>query len=302
MRDVLKIAAFFPALLILPSPSSAQDACQAVRELPRATIGRLYLVEEGGNTRMLAAKNNVADREAIPTLQLAYVLPAQRDAHSGAITIKIARRIESNERQKTKLATIRLVRSAYERICGVRDVRDILFFWFPVRLAVDANVPVSEYIYYHKTTSDFRQTTLYDFHLDYKDRSGVCVGTDDRGNGNRQQFLYGDDKSQDNSLVLANLEGAFVAAAQAALPGAVGSALKTIKPSQKLGLLRDEYIKFHKLETQLYLYQPDTQCISLALPGVERAEKITVELSDLEQREPDKRHAKPQTWTFKAHK
>jgi hypothetical protein len=297
MREIAKLIILPAALWLTIQPVSAQDACETLRSA-RQTIPRgLYLIGDDQRPQALKSATIIPAELGATAIELAYKMPNRRHPRAGAVVVKIARHTDSNE--ETLPTDVRIVRAAYSRVCGVRDIRDF-FFWNPERLPIDARVPLAEYIYYHKTSSDFDQIELHDFHLNYRDIKGVCTATDDTANGNRQQFLYGgqEDQVADNGLILEKLQDGLATAAQAAIPGSK-EILEKLHLDRKLRSIIEKYRKLGQLETALYPYQVGTDCIAFSIDRGPHGNKTSVTLNDLERRDKHGRHLRiEQTWTF----
>jgi hypothetical protein len=206
-------------------------------------------------------------------------------------------------------STIHIVRKTFPYMCSFRDAGDVITWWTGSIPPVEDDVEIKEYIYYHKTRLDFRATRLYAFHINYKDRDGVCVATDDKANGNRQQFLF-EDRTPDHSLVASNFRRG-VAAATTAVAGTlgevgeiVGKFADVVGGEDRLEAIAETYRSHGKLETHMYSYTiPNSHCISFTVRHVSPEQRLKIVLNDLEQRGRDgKRPAaanRTETpWTF----
>jgi hypothetical protein len=182
-------------------------------------------------------------------------------------------------------ARIRITRPAFTSDCRGRYVTDYnLFANELIRAEVNTEVGIAEYIYYHKTRSDIGQEAIYGFHLDYRDYKGTCIKTDDKKNGNRQQFLFGNDRQPDNSLVLANIQQNVTAVVQAL--GAEQYVKKLWKSRSSLHDLVTNYLRNGQMETHLYPYElASYRCISFPVNAIYPGDTVTVTLNDLEQRD-----------------
>jgi hypothetical protein len=98
--------------------------------------------------------------------------------------LKTARLVQKGEAPSQ---SIRIARDPYVQPCGV-------FRWVQSRISnnsIDASVSVTRYLGYHKYS--LPDDELFRFHLNYRDASRRCSSTDDKANGNIEQFLYGGD-------------------------------------------------------------------------------------------------------------
>jgi hypothetical protein len=217
-------------------------------------------------------------------LQLSYIVPARHTAdEAGALVVKIARTGTPGSVDNT-IANfhIRLYRPEVTTTCKGRYAWDYLS-WSGnlVRPQVDSTVYAADYLYYHKTTSDAGQSTIYGFHFDYRDRAGQCVATDDKKNGNREQFLF-EDRERDNSLVVANIKRNLSAVAEAF---AAPEFIKEVLQDKRLAEAFAKYQAYTQLETQLYPYKyPDAACVAFTVQNVQKGETLLVTLNNLEQR------------------
>jgi hypothetical protein len=73
--------------------------------------------------------------------------------------------------------------------CGNAILTYLSYKAFPIDFEKGRpSVSVREYVTYHATSTD-TPPILNKFHFKYTNSQGECVRTDDKGNGNRQQFL-----------------------------------------------------------------------------------------------------------------
>jgi hypothetical protein len=217
-------------------------------------------------------------------LQLAYIVPTKHnDGETGALVVKITRTNPANSTTPDlSNFRIKLFRPAITTTCKGRYFTDYIHGSGDLyRPEVNDSVYVADYIYYHKTQSDAGQSTIYGFHFDYRDRAGRCVSTDDKRNGNRQQFLY-DDRERDNSLVIANIKENLGTVANAfAAPDYLQEMLK----DKRLAALFHGYLQYGQLETQLYQYKyPDNACVAITVRSLQKDDTIRLTLNNIEQR------------------
>src|SRR5262249_15326604 len=215
----------------------------------------LYLMNNRGLSTALPEGKAVRLNQSHQNVQLVYfVQGSARASHAGMVVIKIYRPVRVEAGGPATEDTVRIRRNAYPYVCGRRDV----YGWFHAGQALlDEQVPVREYIYYHKTTSDVSEA-LTRFHVNYRDDSGLCTATDDRSNGNRQQFLYGRDRKPENLIAGAfgrGFSGAVAAATETSqlkpFRGAIKRFARQLPNEERLTALVASYARFGKKETQL---------------------------------------------------
>ena len=276
--------------------------------VPTARAG-LYLNESNASSIELPRQAKISVGAFPRDLYLNYKMPGSvSPAHAGVVAVKISQSPNPSDAQ----ATVRVKRDGYPYVCGTRDVIDAVNFYnFLGRVypAVDEEVPVDQYIFYHKTTSDFRQLALYNFHVHYRDRNGSCVRTDDKGNGNRVQFLYGE-RTQENRLIARQLyESGQAAAADYAASMAKNTPAgeyaraqaeefkKRIKNNAEISVLSERYRRLGKLETQIHHYSDNQACIPIQISEARVGQAVTITINDLEQRNSRGRRVE-ETWSL----
>ncbi len=230
------------------------------------------------------------------TLTLAYVIPnASSPPRPGILAVKIGREnLNSGSQSRGGANTVHIKRGPYEYVCGFGNIRAVYYAGFGGTWApVDDHVSLSDYIYYHKTTSDYTQKTLANFHLNYKDLQGICTRTDDKRNGNREQFLHGSDRERDNRIVWARVASGAAVAAKTLAKGApapfadwFGSVADTAQQTaNQYSAVTAIDLKYGQLETQIVPYSTATSsCVGLQILDVQSGQRITIAINDLEQR------------------
>lgn len=249
--------------------------------------GQLYLWAKASSDPQVPARWMRAP-ETIPgnaTLNFAYLIPGGRQPRSGAVIVKVARSSSQPPTPESAVnLRVSLSRAAVPTTCYGRYASDHVVRWFRdvVRLQVQTSVPVADYIYYHKTDSDAGQPDLHRFHFEYRDTAGRCKSTDDKDNGNRQQFLFEKNPQRDNSLVLANIKNNLARVAEAfGAPDYVGHGLRDKGTENSL----KRYQKYSNLETRLYEYKhPGSACVAFSLADALKGEDIVLTFNDLEYR------------------
>jgi len=263
---------------------------------PSARAG-LYLNDGSTASGGLPSYAKISVASPFRDLHLTYKMPPDElRAPAGIVAVKISQVPNPSDSP----AMVRIRRDSYPYVCGTRDALDVINFynWLQrVSPPVDQLIPVEDYIYYHKTTSDFRQVALYNFHVHYKNRAGSCVRTDDKSNGNREQFLYGE-RTLDNRLIAQHVsEGVGVAIASAAAGKLKGTPAeeyseaqadkikKAIKNNAEISTLSGRYMKLGKLETQIHSYSDNHGCIPIEISEAQSGQEVTISINDLERRD-----------------
>jgi hypothetical protein len=253
-------------------------------------------------------------------LSLVYLIPnAGSPLRPGILVVKIARENLSSP-SRGGASTVHIERGAYPYVCGVPNIKaagyllgQYLGFSYSF-MPVDDDVSLRDYITYHKTTTDYTQRVLYNFHVNYRDFQGICTRTDDKSNGNREQFLHGSDRELNNRIVWARvISGATAAAAQAAesLPYSEYWAVPAARRAQEAAKTYEESSqvmpvdsKYARLETQIHPYSTaSSSCVPFEISNVQSGERITVTLNDLEHHESQGRRPRQrveETWIFTA--
>jgi hypothetical protein len=278
-------------------PAVAQnDNCT----VPVARAG-LYLDEGGAPPSKLPRQAKIEVGAFPRDLHLDYKMPAGASPpHAGIVAVKISRTPNPSNAN----ATVRIRRDPYPYVCGTRDVVDVFNFGNflgRVYATVDNEVPVADYIFYHKTTSDFRQVALYNFHVYYRDRNGSCVRTDDKKNGNREQFLY-DERKRENQLIAQQLYESAALAAKAIAKGTPGErytqdVANKIEGSSEIHALSAKYASLGRLETQIHSYSDNHGCIPIEISEARSGQSVTITVNDLERRDWHGRRLEG-TWTL----
>jgi hypothetical protein len=288
---------------VAAAPAFGQSSCGGSRG--NVAGPALYLMNRGALSAPLPRSVTLNLGQLQQGLQLSYsVQSPARSAHAGMLVIKIYRPVRIEAGGVTTEDTIRVRRKAYPYVCGRRD----LYGWFHVGQGlVDEQVPVRDYIYYHKTTSDVSQT-LTGFHVNYRDDSGVCTATDDRSNGNRQQFLYGRDRRPEN--LIAGVFGRGLSSGVAAATegpafrpfrGTVERIARRLPNEERLTALVTSYARFGKKETQLHPYNTaNARCVQFDVPDPQHGQIIVVQVNDLEERQNGGSRARiERAWRFR---
>ncbi|HUD85541.1 MAG TPA: hypothetical protein VMR17_03760 [Xanthobacteraceae bacterium] len=300
------------ALIIatLTAGARAQDACSLAAS-SNLQPGNLYLVSSGNGQPAFHSYDlkPISVTGADQILQFAYIVPdGGVSPRTGILVVKLTQK-DRNFSQRPLPSTIHLVRKTFPYVCGFRDVGDLSAWWTGFILPIEDDVDIREYIYYHKTRSDFGASRLYAFHINYKDRDGVCVATDDKSNGNRQQFLF-EDRASDNSLVASNFRRGLAGGAEA-VAGTLGEAgevvgkvAEAVAGEDRLEAIAKTYQAYGQLETQMYSYAiPNSPCVSFSVQHVSPGQTLKVTLNDLEQRQRDGKRPSAtarmdKSWTF----
>jgi|GraSoi2013_115cm_1033766.scaffolds.fasta_scaffold18261_2 hypothetical protein len=271
-----------------PRAFGQTNGCGDLQE--KGVPGRIYVqttasgFQDPTTSRWKPLSSTLQTNDGVQEIQLGYLVPAtQGSGETGSLIIKIARQnMSKSDEQAAPSSHIRLFRRSFTTTCKGRYFSD----WFGslVRPEVSADVSITDYIYYHKTDADSGQPEIYDFHVDYRDKNGNCVSTDDKRNGNRQQFLF-TNRTREEGLVLANIKANLdlVATAYSA-PGYVSKVLAD--KDNRVRELVTGYLKYSKLETQLHQYKiPDAACVLFSIQNPEPGENISIRLNNLEQRD-----------------
>jgi hypothetical protein len=284
-RSGLAISAL-TSIAFLGPPALAQSFdCGDLRNTGRP--GQLYMVSAAAQNspRWVPLPSAVTSSGGYERLTLAYIVPVASRGQTGSLLVKIARQSSvSQSEQAASNLRIRLTRRAVTTTCKGRYASDYVKGLFDdlIRPDVQTDVGVADYIYYHKTDSDSGQTEIYGFHYEYRDKAGRCISTDDKRNGNRQQFLYVG-RERDNSLVVANVKDNLGLVARAI--GAPDYLEKLLEDKRARELLTG-YLKYRKLETQLHHYKhPESTCVAFPVADIEKGEMISLSLNNLEQRD-----------------
>ncbi len=295
----------------------AQNGCNP---LPNGATNPGALQFAAASAPLPSHNVRLAIGQAPRPLSLVYLIPnAGSPPRPGILVVKIARE-NLNSLSRGGASTVHIERGAYQYVCGAPNIKAAGYFvgqylgFSYSFMPVNDDVSLRDYITYHKTTTDYTQRALYNFHVNYRDFQGVCTRTDDKSNGNRQQFLHGSDRELNNRIVWARvIQGAVAAAAKAApslpyseywaVPAATRAeeAAKTYEESSEvIGIDK----KFARLETQIHSYSTaNSSCVPFEISNVQSGERITVTLNDLEQRESHGRRPRQrfeETWVFTA--
>jgi hypothetical protein len=291
MRRVTIRSFLVAGVWLIPSLSLAQEnSCASLLATRGVLPGPLYYLGANGlgTTKWywLQPGQKLRVGNGTPSVQFASIVPGHAGSKgTGMMLVKIT---HVNSSAQNASARIRVVRPAFETDCKGRYLTDY-FYVFSSQLnrpEVSSDVDIADYIYYHKTRSDIGQETLYGFHVDYRDYRGFCIKTDDKRNGNRQQFLFEDDRRQDNSLVLANIRENVTAVARPLGAEQYVNKLFPRKSGRSLHDLVAAYLKNSRIETHLYPYDlASSRCISFVIDSIYPEDVVTIRLNDLEQRD-----------------
>jgi hypothetical protein len=286
MRAFRLVALSVALVPVLGAPSGSAQSVDCRNLQTTGIPGRVYILarseaqQSGAISKWVPLPQIVQIGDSHQDIQLAYLLPSTKGANdSGSLIIKIAR--QSSIRQTEQGASnlrVRLLRPAFTSTCKGRSVWDYL--GGTVGPPVSFDVGVADYIYYHKTDVD-GSMDIYRFHVDYRDKNGNCISTDDKKNGNRQQFLFGN-RIRDQGLIVANIKNNLGLVARAyGAPEYVSDALKDTRTRE----LMTEYLNYSRLETQLHQYKTvESTCVPFIVGSPEKGESVSVRLNDLEQR------------------
>jgi hypothetical protein len=231
--------AFAAALcsLLISSDAMADDLCRAaLASLGRAASPNIYVPTDPG---------------------LSHWRPG---SHAGAVTIKITRAVVTGE---APAATLNLRRRDDIQQCGIDFATRAIWYVVPSSYGAGVPIGVDDYVRYHRARTP--NAVLERFHIRYVGRGQACIASNDPTNGNREQFLYGDDRLPVNPLE--------------AVAGRAGLSSTTLADTS-IGFLRNAAFA----ETQIAVYPAADGCASFefrpAGPG-----SYKLRLNDLEQRD-----------------
>ena len=172
-------------LLLSVSPAFSDGSCDGLFATGSVTDHPALFAYRGpANGQNLTPHwTELRSGERVPTWSgLTFALAAKASGKPQMLVLKM----KWTQTGAADTSAIHLVRELYSSPCN-----KILWLFPFLKGATDANVGINRYVAYHqllkKVDPDFIQ-----FHVRYEDGDGKCVQTDDDGNGNIEQFLFGD--------------------------------------------------------------------------------------------------------------
>ncbi|MGP0090851.1 MAG: hypothetical protein ACLPKB_12965 [Xanthobacteraceae bacterium] len=171
--------------LLISTAAIADDFCRAaLASLGAAAPPNVYVPTDPGLSHWRALKQT--ESVAADVMPMVYLRPG---SHAGAVTVKITKTALTGE---APAATVNLRRRDDIQQCGIDSATRFFWFWLPSSYADGVQVGVDEYVRYHRTRTP--NARLERFHIRYVGRGQACIATNDPSNGNREQFLYGEDR------------------------------------------------------------------------------------------------------------
>jgi hypothetical protein len=241
------------------SAAFADDVCRAVlADIGNVARPGVYLPTDmtQQHWRPLQATDSIVGGQ----VPIAYFRPG---THSGAIVVKVTRKLENGE-SPTQFVTIRRHDDIAQ--CDIGHVTEFIWWLFPKSYENGVSVTADDYLKYHRDR--VANADLERFHIKYVGLGNVCLASNDPSNGNRAQFLFGKNRISSNPLV-STLERA--GGTDSAVAGVIAGA--------------------GTAETILAVYAADDGCASFYFRSSGKGTYI-FRINDLEQRESDQTRPK----------
>jgi len=199
-------------LMTWPWAAAADEVCDAVaakyRSAPRPGI------YASTPTKPDWHPFSNSETTARGTIAIAYLRSGR---HAGAVALKTLKPLANGDAPAT---TVTLRRRNDIAQCEVSSI--VLAFWrlFPIDYEIGIRVAAKDYNDFHRERRP--NADLEGYHVKYVGRDLQCKSTADSANGNREQFLFAEDRKPDNpyAKVLARITVADQAVAATLLDGA----------------------------------------------------------------------------------